>query len=218
MRGNRDLRVVLQAVLAEVGNVLAQLTIGQGGHGGLVVDNPQPRVVKQDGARLNLDEQFLVNHPGRFLAFRHVDGDEVGPLDRVSQGGGPLHPGGQVPCGVHRQVGVVANHVHPQVNGGVSDQGTDVAHPDHGQALAEEFVAVEARLFAFGAQGDVFANVLGAPVGRFDQVPVGDDHQGDDHFLHRVGVTARGVENGDPLFGAGVERNVVKAGPAAGDR
>ena len=121
--------------------------------------------------------------------------------------------------GVHRQVGVVAVHVHPQVQADVAHQGADGTQADDTQGLTVELRAHKGG-FAF-LHGGGYIHIWSVslfldPVHAPDDVPGGDEHGGNDQLLHRVCVGAGRVENHDALFRARLHRDVVDARAGAG--
>ena len=122
--------------------------------------------------------------------------------------------------GVHRQEGVIAVHVHPQVQGDVAHQGPDGPQADDAQGLAVDLRPHEGGLALLHRLGDVHAggvDLLLDPLHAADDVPGGDEHGGHHQFLHRVGVGTGGVEHHDAALTAPVDGDVVGARARPGD-
>ena len=122
--------------------------------------------------------------------------------------------------GIHRQEGVVAVDVHPQVQGDIANQGPDGPQTDHPQGLAVELRSGEGGLSLFHSGSHVHLGGVGLlldPVRAAQDVPGGDEHGGDHQLLHCVGVGAGGVEDHNPALGTAVDGDVVGPCPRPGD-
>ena len=146
-----------------------------------------------------------------------MDGDIVALLVNFVHAGDVLHIPVQHPGGVHRYVGVVAVDFHTQGSGRVGHLGSDGAQADNAQLLTLDLTAREGFLALLSGLGNVLVvRVAPAPLDAPDQIPGGDQHAGQHHFLHAVGICPGGVEHHDALLGAGVQGNVVDSGSGSG--
>ena len=149
-----------------------------------------------------------------------MDGHIVGDLVQLVHVLHHVDVAVQAQGGVHRQEGVIAIHVHAQVQGHVAHQRADGAQADDTQGLLIELGAHKGGLALLHRGGHVHALGVGLllyPLGAAHDVAGGDEHGGDDQLLHGVGVGAGGVEDHDAVLGAAVNGDIVGAGAGAGD-
>ena len=93
-----------------------------------------------------------------------------------------------------------------------------MSHANNGDALAQEFSAVEAGLLFFGPQRNISTGLgVGTPLYGCDDVPARHDHRGDDQFLDGVGIATRCIEDDRAVFKGFVQWDVVKTSPTARD-
>ena len=118
----------------------------------------------------------------------------------------------EVQSALYRKVGVIADHVHAEVGGGVGDHHADGAQTDHAQRFAEDLVAYIGRLALFHGLGNAFrAFERLYPFDGVHDLSAAEEEFADHEFFHRIGVGAGGVEHHDALFRAGGNGDVVRA-------
>ena len=147
------------------------------------------------------------------------DADIIGLDEDLIHVHGVLHAAAEPPGGVDGEIGVEADDVHAELDGDVRNERADRTEADDAEGLARELRAGEGGFALFDEEGDLIALVLEAldPVDAAEHVARGHDHGADDELLNCLSVCAGTVENHDALIAAGVEREVVRAGAAAGD-
>ena len=129
-----------------------------------------------------------------------------------------MHRPGKAPGRIHRQIGIVAVHIHTQGFGGVGHQAADGAQADDTQLFTLDFGARKGGFALFHQLAHLCLALEGlGPLDAGNHLAGADDHAGDHQLLHRVGVGAGGVEHHDAGFAALVHRNVVDAGARPGD-
>ena len=130
-----------------------------------------------------------------------------------------LHTAGEAPCGVDRNVGVIAEDLHAQRHGGIGHPGADGTQTDDAQRLAAQLGADKCFFALFHILGDGVAPLEGLrPVDSIDQIAAARHQRADDQLCHSVGVGTGGVEHHDTGAGAFLDRDIVRAGTGAGDR
>ena len=132
-----------------------------------------------------------------------------------------LHVARQPPGRVHGECGVVAQHVHAEVERGAGDARADGAQAHDPERSARHLVAFEAALFGFDEAVQfrfVVHRVERADVFEAAEYVAGGQQKcGQHQFLHGVRVRAGRVEDDDAALGAGVRGHVVDAGAGPGD-
>ena len=218
MRQNDGVLHAHDGGVGEVGDVTAQLALAQSRGNGLLVDERVAREIEQHGVGLHERDLRGADHALRGIHGRHVDGDVVALGADVVEARHVVYILGKAPSGVDRHVGVVAVHVHAQLNCSVGNKRADGAQADDAELLAQDLAAGKRLLGLLGGLGDVLVvGVLAAPGGAVDDAAAGQEHAAQHELLHRVGVGAGGVEHDDALVGAALERDVVHARAGAAD-
>ena len=148
-----------------------------------------------------------------------MQGDEIRRLEHLVDAGRASDLRRQAPGGVDRDLGVVAEHVHAELDRRVGDQATDLAQADHAQRAAGQLVAGEALLAVLDRLVHVGNSRVkaGDKAQRRCDVARGQQHAGEHEFLDRVGVGARGVEDRHAARAHQAHRNVVGACAGAAD-
>ncbi len=148
----------------EVGDVGMHLARFQRRRHGRAVHQCVAREVQEHRAVLHDLAGVGVYHADGSLHGRHVDGQVVADAQQVVQFLHVMHGACDVPCCVHRHVGVVAVHVHAQVDGRVGHLRADGPQADDAQLLAHDLAPGEGLLGLFNRLGNVLvARVLAAP-------------------------------------------------------
>src|SRR5258708_7476609 len=127
---------------------------------------------------------------------------------------------GQAPRGVDRDLGVVAEHVHPELDRRVGDQAPDLAEADDAERLLRQLDARELlllRLYALGKSLVVAVERAHQP-DRRNQIARRHQHPGEHQLLHRVRARAGGVEHRHAAPAHVLHLNIARAGARAADR
>ncbi len=149
-------------------------------------------------------EKFRIHHVARFRRQRRVQGDEIRPRLQLLQ----RHFGhSQLGRPLGREKRVRGDHVHPQAEGAVSDDGSDVSAADDPERLAGQLDPHETRFLP--------AAGVGGCVGR-GQLARQREHHGDRVFRRGDRIPERGIHHHDAPGGGGRHVDVVHpdAGPA----
>ena len=125
--------------------------------------------------------------------------------------GGVLDLARKLPRRVNRQIGVVAIYLHAQLQSSVCNLCADSTETDNAEGLARDLRTNKAGLSLFHHGGDLLALVCNAahPFNAADHVARCHKQSADNKLLNRLGVCAWGIENGNSLFRAAVNRDVV---------
>ena len=212
-------RLAVQFGAGEVADIGAQVPGGQRFQHRGVADHAVAAEVEQHRARLHEADVGVVDQVARGIQQRHVQAHELRTAQHLVDAGGAPHLRRQAPGGVDRDLGVEAQHVHAQRNGGFGHQAADLAQAHDAQRLAGQLVAGKLLLALF--HGPV-------EVGRCDvqirheaqrrcNLARRHQHAGNHHLLHRVGVGARRVEHRHAARTHRLDRNVVGARTRAAD-
>ena len=213
-----DARTAQQGLGGEVGHVAGHLAGVEGLQQGVGVDQLAAGIVQQldtvfaEGQCLGVDGVLGGGQVG------HMDGDVIAQGQHVVQVHAVVYLTAQVPGCFNGDVGVVAVHVHAQLDGTVGHAGADGTQTDNAQCLALDLVAHELlfALFHGLCHGRVAGEVL-APLGGSGHIAAACDQHADDQLGHSIGVGTGGVEHHDALLAAAVQRDVVHTGTGAGD-
>ena len=219
MRHADDVLHADEPLVREVGDVFAHLAGGERVEHGVVVHDLGAGFVDHAHALLHLAEGGGVEHVLGALGEGDVDADIIRLDEDLIHVHGVLDAAAEPPRGVHREIGVKADDVHAELDGDVCNERADRAEADDAEGLASELRAGEGGFALFDEGGDLIALVLEAldPVDAAEHVARGHDHGADDELLDGLGVRAGAVEHDNALVAAGVKRDVVRAGAAAGD-
>ena len=128
----------------------------------------------------------------------------------------PVQPKG----GVHRQIRVIAVHIHTQGEADVSHQRADGPQPHHAQGFAVELRPHKGGFALLHRGGHVHVPGLGLllhPGRAADHIPGGQQHGAQHQLLHRVGIGPGGIEHHDARLGAALHGNVVHPGSRPGN-
>jgi hypothetical protein len=127
---------------------------------------------------------------------------------------GLAHLGRQAPSCVYRDVRIVPEHVHPELDRRVGHEASHLAQPDHTQRVARQLEAGELLLAVLDqlVQRLVVALQPRGKAQRRYQIPRREQHARDHQLLHRVGVGAGRVENGHAALAHLLHRDVVDPG------
>ena len=133
MREADHFRVIEQRALREVGHVGPELPRVERRDDGRRVDDLVAREVQQHGAAAHRLDARGVDELVRVLRERHVHRDDVGAREQVVEVHGLLHAREQLPCVLHGDRGVVAEHLHAELERGVRDLDADRAETEHAE-------------------------------------------------------------------------------------
>ncbi|HEX5827613.1 MAG TPA: hypothetical protein VFY23_08845 [Candidatus Limnocylindrales bacterium] len=171
----------------------------------LLVDDPAAGDVQQEHAGLHPGHDVPVDHPGRLLGLRDVDGDDV-------RTGHDLVEAHELDAERVRLLGgderVRADDRHLHRPGPDGDRLADLAQADDAEGLAPQLVPRELAALPLAR--------LHRGV-RLRRVACEPEHQRDRVLRGRDRVARRGVHDGDPRSGGGVEVHVVHADARAAD-
>ena len=154
--------------------------------------------------RLHLRQGVLVHEPHRLRGARDVQRDEIGPLEDLVSGLGPLD--------VHRahpvlgDVRVVGEDPHPHTQGAARHDGADVTEPDEPERLLRDLDALERAPLP-----------LPVPQGRVRgrDAPRGREHEPQGVLGRGDRVALGGVGDDDAALGGGLYVYVVHADAGA---
>ena len=146
--------------------------------------------------------------------------DEIARLEHLVDAARAPHLRRQAPGGIHRDLRVVAEHVHAQPDRRVGHQAADLAQADDAQRVARQLDAGEGLLARFDALAEIRRRGVerAHEIQRSAEVARRHQHAGEHQFLHRIGVGARRVEHRDAACRELRHRDVVDAGAGAADR
>ena len=200
--------------IADVGAELSRIERRQ--HGGLI-DHAFARKIQQHRARAHQADVGLTDRVARGVEQRHVQRHEMGGLEHLGHAAGLAHLRRQAPGGLDRDVRVVAQHVHAELDGGVGDQAADLAEADHAERVTCQLDAGVALLAGLDLPVHVGRRRVerGHEAQRGHQVARRHQHAGQHQFLDGVGVGARRVEDRHTARAHGGHRDVVGAGTSA---
>ena len=215
MRQRDHARLAEQRRAGEVGHVPAQPGACEALQHRVVGGHALAREVEQHRALVEMLDVLGIDHVPRFLDERHVQAHEVAPLQHLVDRMRAAHLRRQAPRGFHRDVRIVAEHVHAQPYGRVRHQAADLAEADHAERVARKLEAGESLLAALHGLVDVAAVQSLDELERRPEVARRDQHAGEHQLLHGVGVRAGCVEHRDAAFRQCHDRNVVHAGARA---
>ena len=203
----------------EVAHIAAQAASFQRFQHGAVGHHAFAAEVQQHGSRPHQADIAFVDQVAGGLEQGHVQGHEVRMLEHLVHAAGTPHLRGQAPGGVDRDLGVEAQHLHAQADGGFGHQAADLAQADDAQGLALQFVACKLLLAVFDCPFQVGRGHVqpGHELQRRRQVARGQQHAGQHQFLHRVGIRARCVEHRHAARAHRLDRDVVGARTGAAD-
>ena len=202
----------------EVGDVDAHLARRQRrGHGG-VVHERVAREVQHHGAILHERAGAPAHHADGAFHGRHMDGEVVAGAEDVVQVRDVMDGARDAPRRAHRDVRIVAVHVHAQRHGRVRHLGADGAQADDAQLLALDLAAGELLLRLLHRLGDIrIVGVVTAPCDAVHDAAASQQERAQNDLLHGIGIGTRRVEHDDALLGAAVRGDVVHARPRARD-
>ena len=126
---------------------------------------------------------------------------------------------GKIPGCVHGNIGIVAVHIHPQMDSCIGHPDTDGAQADNSQLFAVQFASRELFLYLFRLLGHIFIAGLGRyPVDSSHQISGCQEHAGKHHLFYAVGVGSRGIKHHYALPGTVLQGNVVDSRAGSGNR
>ena len=217
MRHGNDMLGADHLLVREVGDIASDLAGGEGFEHSVVVHDLGTGFIDDAHAVLHFRERAGAQHMLRLIRIRDVHADVIGLHENLVQIHRVLHIAGQPPCGVHREIRVVAADVHAELHGDIRDQCADGAEADHAKSLSHQLRAGERRFALLNQLRDLRALPLQAahPLDAAEHVARGHDHGAKNQLLDRLGVRAGRVEHNDAAVAAFVERDVIRASAGA---
>ena len=207
-------------LIGEVGDVPGHPAGLQGLDHVVIVYQAAPGQVQDPDLTLHLGNGLRVDKVLGAVVIGDVDGDVVGHPVQLIHIFHHMDMAVQAQGGLHRQEGVIAVHIHPQLQGDVAHQRADGPQADDAQGLAVQLRPSEGGLSLLHRGGQIHpggVDLLLHPLRAAQNVPGGDEQGGQNQFLDRVGVGAGGVEHHDAVFRAAVDGDVVGPRPRPGD-
>ena len=117
---------------------------------------------------------------------------------------------GKVPCGIHRNIGIVSVHFHAQRRCCIGHQDPDGTKSDHSKFLSHNLIARKCLLLLLRKLRQLLILTFRAyPVKAADNVSGCQKHPCQHQLLDSVGIGARSIENSDSLLGTFPKGNVV---------
>ncbi len=98
----------------KIGNEGMQLAALQRIQQRLAPDNAAPREIDQDAAIVHPIQPGRIDKSFRSFDQRHVNGDDIGFLEKLVQRIDLLHTGRQLPGTLHRDLRIVTDHLHAE--------------------------------------------------------------------------------------------------------
>ncbi len=181
---------------------------------------PAAREVEEHPALLHQPQARLVHQPPGLIVERHVHGDHIGAGEEILERQRLLDARGELPGALHGDLRVVAEDAHAERRRGVGHLDADRAETDDPQRAAGKLEADERLLALLDRLVDrlvVAAQRAGERPGLAD-VARRQEQAREHELLDRVGVGARGVEDGNAAPAQLRDRNVVDARAGAPDR
>ena len=180
----------------EVADVLVQFAAGErrldvGHHGEFAA-----RGVDHHRAVRHFRYRGGIDHTFGFLGGGHMQGHEVRVLICFFGGGAHFNEG-DLRFRRVGEVGIVALNVHAERVRRGGDLSAYRAEPQHRERLARDLVSDELFLALFHLFRHVVAGERGRPLYAFREVARGEHELAYHHFLDRIRVRARRVENDD---------------------
>ncbi len=166
-----------------------------------------------DAARAHQLEARLVHQAARGVDQRHVHGDHVAAREQVVEAQRLLDARRQLPGALHRDLRIVAEHLHAQAERRVGHLDADRAEADDAERAARQLVADELLLALLDRllDGVVVALESAHVAPRLADVARRQEQPRQHQFLDRVGVGARRVEHRHAAATQLRDRHVVGA-------
>ena len=153
-------RMIEQRALREVGDVRAQLARVERGNDGRGVDDLVAREVQQHRAAAHRLQARGVHELVGLFGERHVHGHDVGAREQVVEVHGLLDARRKLPGTLHGDRGVVAEHLHAQLERGVCDLDADRAEADDAERALRQLEADELLLAGLDGLVELLARAL----------------------------------------------------------
>ena len=218
MRRGDDALDAGDLVVREIRHIAGDLPHTQRRQHGVVVHQLAARQIDDAHAGLHFGKFRRAEHMARALVIVYLHQNVVAQTEDGVQIGRVIDLAAEPPRRVHRQIGVVAPHVHAQILGGVCDLGADGSQTDDAKRFAHDLRADVGRLALLHLGGHVLVAGDGVDPGdAAHDVARGDQQRADGQLLDRLGVGPGRVENGDAGLGAALDRDVVRAHARARD-
>ena len=122
--------ILAERLRRKVGHVVLELPRCERRRDRLGVDDLLAREIEEDRARVHQLQVLRVDQVLGHGKERDVQRDELARLQHLLDRMRFLHLRGQAPRGVDRDLGIVAEHVHAELDRGVGDQAPDLAEAD----------------------------------------------------------------------------------------
>ena len=184
-----------QLLGGEVAEILRDLAAVQRVQQGGVVHQLPAGIVQHTDAVLAHSQRLGVDRVAGRGQVGDMDGQVVAAGQHIAQRDTVLHTAGEAPCGVDRNVGVIAEDLHAQRHGGIGHPGADGTQTNDAQRLAAQLRADKYFFALFHILGDGVAPLEGLrPVDSIDQIAAARHQRADDQLCHGVGCTLDAVD------------------------
>ncbi len=219
VRQRDDARLAEQRRDGKVGQIVLEPMRAQRGAHRRRVDDSIPREIEQRRTWPHRRQSALVDQVPRDVEQRHVQRDELRLLQQLLDAVRLAHARRQAPRRIDGDLGIEADHLHPEPDGGVGDEAADRAEPDDPQRAAGQLHAGKLSLALFDASLEVRRIPLERRhvADRGDHVARREQQRRQNELLDGVGIRARRVEHRDAARRHCRHGNVVRAGAGATD-
>ena len=180
---------------------------------GILVGKKISRIVQDDHAVFHHGDRLFVKHSSGAVKQRNVDRNvitlPVNILHILDMADCP----GQIPRGVHGDVGVIPVNFHSKRDRRVCYQLADGAKTDDPQLLSADLTAGKLFFLLFRQLLDLrIVFFFPDPGNAADDISRCQKHSGDHQFLDAVGVGSRRVEYNDSPLRTFFQRNIIDSG------
>ena len=207
--------------IGEVAHIAVHLSGLQGRSHIVVIYQGIPGKIQNHNAILHHVQLLFIDHSLCAVRERHMDGDIIALLENHIRVGDVLYVPGKPPGRIHRDEGIIAVDLHPQMGGRIGHLRADGAQADDAQLFAADFPARKSLLALLRIFGDIgIFRVFLTPAKAAGNIAGSHEKPRNHQLLHAVGVGPGRVEHHDALLGAGLQGNIVYAGsgPANGKK
>ena len=149
-----------------------------------------------------------------------MQANEVAGLDHLFHALRLLHLRRQAPGAFNGDLGIVADDLHAKPDRRFGNHRTDRAQTDYAQRVVRQFAAGEEFLLVLHQCMKGFVVTLGHvanEIQRRHQITARQQQRRENQLVHRVGIGARRIENGDAASRKLRHGNIIRAGAGAAD-